>query len=44
MREEGILFGTDGPSHNVLKIRPPMPFSNADADQLLSTLSLCLCG
>ena len=42
MREEGILFGTDGTSHNVLKIRPPMPFSNADADQLLSTLCLCV--
>ncbi len=42
MREEGILLGTDGPSHNVLKIRPPMPFSNNDADQLLSTLCLCV--
>jgi len=42
MREEGILLGTEGPSHNVLKIRPPMPFSNADADQLLSTLCLCV--
>src|SRR5215510_7201447 len=38
MRERGILFGTDGPHHNVLKIRPPMPFSGADADQLLTTL------
>ena len=38
MRERGILLGTDGPHHNVLKIRPPMPFSEADADQLLKTL------
>ena len=38
MREHGILFGTDGPFHNVLKIRPPMPFSEADADQFLDTL------
>jgi 4-aminobutyrate aminotransferase-like enzyme len=38
MRERGILFGTDGPRHNVLKIRPPMPFSEADADQLLTSL------
>lgn len=38
MREEGILLGTDGPSHNVLKIRPPMPFSIENADQLLTTL------
>jgi len=38
MREHGILIGTDGPHHNVLKIRPPMPFSDANADQLISTL------
>ncbi len=39
MRERGILIGTDGPHHNVLKIRPPMPFSADDADLLLNTLS-----
>jgi 4-aminobutyrate aminotransferase-like enzyme len=38
MREEGILLGTDGPHHNVLKIRPPMPFSAEDADILVTTL------
>jgi 4-aminobutyrate aminotransferase-like enzyme len=38
MREEGILLGTDGPYHNVVKIRPPMPFSNDDADELVATL------
>ena len=38
MRDHGILIGTDGPYHNVLKIRPPMPFSTTDADQLLTTL------
>jgi 4-aminobutyrate aminotransferase-like enzyme len=38
MRERGILIGTDGPHHNVLKIRPPMPFADPDADQLLHTL------
>ena len=37
LRERGILLGTDGPHHNVLKIRPPMPFSKADADLLLTT-------
>ena len=36
MREHGILLGTDGPHHNVVKIRPPMPFNEADADTLLS--------
>lgn len=38
MRERGILLGTDGPFHNVLKIRPPMPFNKDDASLLLTTL------
>ena len=42
MREEGILTGTDGPSHNVLKIRPPMPFSLTNTDQLITTLDSIL--
>jgi 4-aminobutyrate aminotransferase-like enzyme len=42
MREHGILLGTDGPYHNVVKIRPPMPFSEADAAYLLSTFEKIL--
>ncbi len=42
MRDNGILIGTDGPFHNVLKIRPPMPFSATDADHLLTTLQKLL--
>ena len=42
MREEGILLGTDGPYHNVVKIRPPMPFSNDDADELVATFDRIL--
>ena len=38
MRERGILLGTDGPHHNVLKIRPPMPFTKTDAEQVVNTL------
>ena len=38
MRNRGILTSTIGPHDNVLKIRPPMPFSKENADQLLSTL------
>jgi 4-aminobutyrate aminotransferase-like enzyme/Ser/Thr protein kinase RdoA (MazF antagonist) len=38
MRAEGILVGTDGPFHNVIKIRPPMPFSVDDADLLVETM------
>ena len=42
LREEGILIGTDGPHHNVLKIRPPMPFTIEDADALASSLDSAL--
>ena len=42
MREDGILIGTDGPYHNVIKIRPPMPFDVADADRLVETLDRIL--
>jgi len=38
MREHGILFGTDGPHHNVLKIRPPMPFNEENAEELIAAL------
>jgi 4-aminobutyrate aminotransferase-like enzyme len=38
MREQGILLGTDGPLHNVVKIRPPMPFSERNADFFVETL------
>jgi 4-aminobutyrate aminotransferase-like enzyme len=38
MRDRGILLGVDGPAHNVIKIRPPMPFSLADADILIEML------
>ena len=42
LRERRILLGTDGPFHNVLKIRPPLPFNERDADVLLSTLDSLL--
>jgi 4-aminobutyrate aminotransferase-like enzyme/Ser/Thr protein kinase RdoA (MazF antagonist) len=42
MAEHGILLGTDGPYHNVVKIRPPMPFNEADADYLVGTLEKIL--
>ncbi len=38
MRELGILLGTDGPHHNVVKIRPPMPFGDTDADVLVGAM------
>ena len=39
MREMGILLGTDGPYHNVVKIRPPMPFDADDAAVLVDALA-----
>ncbi len=31
LRDSGILAGTDGPHHNVIKLRPPLIFSESDA-------------
>ena len=42
MREMGILLGTDGPYHNVVKIRPPMPFDDSDAAFLVDALTVAL--
>ena len=36
--ELGVLLSTDGPDHNVIKFKPPMVFSDADADWFVSTL------
>jgi 4-aminobutyrate aminotransferase-like enzyme len=32
MRDRGILLSTDGPYHNVIKIKPPMPFNKNNSD------------
>jgi 4-aminobutyrate aminotransferase-like enzyme/Ser/Thr protein kinase RdoA (MazF antagonist) len=42
LRERGILTGTDGPHHNVLKLRPPLIFSQSDADLFVTTLDAIL--
>jgi len=38
MRDRGVLMGKTGIHGNVLKIRPPMPFSRANAELLIGTL------
>ena len=38
MRDRGILLSTDGPLHNVVKIKPPLVFDEDDADRLVSNL------
>ena len=40
MKERGVLLSTDGPRHNVIKIKPPLIFSRGDADLLLEGLDL----
>jgi 4-aminobutyrate aminotransferase-like enzyme len=42
MRERGVLISRIGLHDNILKIRPPMPFSAANADQLIDTLDAVL--
>jgi 4-aminobutyrate aminotransferase-like enzyme len=42
LRDCGILAGTDGPHHNVIKLRPPLVFSEADADLFVKTLDAIL--
>jgi 4-aminobutyrate aminotransferase-like enzyme len=42
MRDHGILAGTDGPYHNVVKIRPPMPFNEDDAAFLVEVMDKVL--
>lgn len=42
MKERRVLISRLGPFDNVLKIRPPLPFSPAHADHLLHTLDTCL--
>ena len=42
MRERGVLLSRIGQFDNVLKMRPPMPFSRDNADLLLQTLDEAL--
>jgi 4-aminobutyrate aminotransferase-like enzyme len=42
LREKGILAGTDGPYHNVIKLRGPMVIAKDDVDFFLETLDQIL--
>ena len=42
MRDLGVLISTDGPDHNVLKIKPPIVFSRENADRLVDSLAVVL--
>jgi 4-aminobutyrate aminotransferase-like enzyme/Ser/Thr protein kinase RdoA (MazF antagonist) len=42
LRERGVLAGTDGPYHNVIKLRPPLIVSAEDIDLFVETLDKVL--
>ncbi len=42
MRRLGVLVGATGPASNVLKVRPPLVFSEADAEELAACLDQAL--
>ncbi len=42
MREQGVLLSTDGPMHNVIKVKPPMALSENDIDRTLAKLDQLL--
>ena len=42
MSERGFLMSTDGPLHNVIKIKPPMVFTMDNANELLENLQVVL--
>ena len=44
MRERGVLLSTDGPHHNVIKIKPPMVLTRQDIDMTLDHLNEVLSG
>ncbi len=39
MREHGILLSSDGPSRNVVKVKPPLSITGAEADRIVETLA-----
>jgi 4-aminobutyrate aminotransferase-like enzyme/Ser/Thr protein kinase RdoA (MazF antagonist) len=40
--EQGVLLSTDGPDHNVIKIKPPLVFGRREATHVLNTLQTAL--
>ena len=37
-RERGVLLSTDGPRHNVIKLKPPLCFTRAQADRVVALI------
>jgi 4-aminobutyrate aminotransferase-like enzyme len=34
MKDHGILLSTDGPDHNVIKMKPPLSFGEEEAERV----------
>jgi 4-aminobutyrate aminotransferase-like enzyme len=41
-KTSGVLLSTDGPDHNVIKIKPPLVFSSGDAGALVAAVEFGL--
>ncbi len=41
-RRQGVLLSTDGPRRNVIKLKPPLVITEADADRCVKTLDAAL--
>jgi 4-aminobutyrate aminotransferase-like enzyme len=44
MKDRGFLLSTDGPDHNVIKIKPPMVIQPEDVDAALEALDEMMAG
>ncbi|HVS64563.1 MAG TPA: aminotransferase class III-fold pyridoxal phosphate-dependent enzyme [Thermoanaerobaculia bacterium] len=42
LRDRGFLFSTDGPEHDVIKIKPPMVLEEADVDRAIIAIGSLL--
>ena len=42
MRDEGVLISATGPQGHILKLRPPLPFSESNAAQVVETVARLL--
>jgi 4-aminobutyrate aminotransferase-like enzyme/Ser/Thr protein kinase RdoA (MazF antagonist) len=42
LKRRGILISSDGPDHNVLKLKPPMVLDEADCDAVVAALDAAL--
>jgi 4-aminobutyrate aminotransferase-like enzyme len=42
MKDHGILISIDGPLYNVLKMKPPIVFSEKNADEVVNALDKIL--